>query len=58
MQIIFTLIFISLAVATLFLGAYFWAIRTGQFEDDITPAMRILLDDKPADEKPKEKKSY
>ncbi|ASU31961.1 cbb3-type cytochrome oxidase maturation protein [Mucilaginibacter xinganensis] len=32
-------------MATCFLGAFFWAQRTGQNDDLHTPAMRILLDD-------------
>lgn len=45
MQIIVLLIIISLLVAGGFLFAFFWAVRDGQFEDDVTPSMRILLDD-------------
>ena len=28
-----------------FLGAFVWAVRTGQFDDTCTPAVRVLLDD-------------
>ncbi len=45
MGIMFLLILISLVVAVGFLAAYFWAARTGQFDDDVTPAMRMLFDD-------------
>ena len=45
MQIIVLLIIISLLVAGGFLFAFFWAVRDGQYEDDVTPSMRILLDD-------------
>lgn len=45
MQIIVFLIVISLIVAGGFLFAFFWAVRDGQYEDDYTPSMRILLDD-------------
>lgn len=45
MEIIFLLILISLMVATGFLGAYLWATRTGQFDDDYTPSVRMLFDD-------------
>ena len=45
MKIILFLILISLAVALLFLGAFFWAVRDGQYDDSHTPAMRILPDD-------------
>ena len=45
MAILFFLILISLIVAIGFLGAYLWATRTGQFDDDYTPAVRMLFDD-------------
>ena len=45
MKIILFLIFVSLSVALCFLFAYFWAVKDGQFEDDYTPSMRILIDD-------------
>ncbi|WP_066835974.1 cbb3-type cytochrome oxidase assembly protein CcoS [Rufibacter ruber] len=44
MNIIFLLICISLLVAILFLGAFLWAVRSGQYEDDYTPSVRILFD--------------
>jgi cbb3-type cytochrome oxidase maturation protein len=28
-----------------FLFAFFWAVNDGQYEDDFTPSMRILIDD-------------
>jgi len=45
MQIIFFLIGISLLVAGGFLIAFFWAVRSGQYDDDYTPSVRILFDD-------------
>jgi len=45
MQIIVFLIVTSLIVAGGFLFAFFWAVKDGQYEDDYTPSMRILLDD-------------
>lgn len=45
MSIIFVLIPLSLVIAACFLGAFFWAVRSGQFEDTSTPAVRVLLDD-------------
>ena len=50
MEIIFLLIFISLIIALGFLAAFFWAVRSGQYEDDVTPAMRILMEDKKSKE--------
>ena len=45
MSIIFLLIILSLIIALGFLGAFFWAVRSGQYDDDYTPAVRILLED-------------
>jgi len=45
MNIIYFLIGCSVLMALIFLGAFFWAQRTGQNDDLYTPAMRILLDD-------------
>lgn len=45
MQIIVFLIVISLIIAGGFLFAFFWAVKDGQYEDDYTPSMRILLED-------------
>ncbi|MDP4709814.1 MAG: cbb3-type cytochrome oxidase assembly protein CcoS [Saprospiraceae bacterium] len=46
MYVIFLLIGISLIVAIGFLGAFFWAVRSGQYDDDYTPSVRILFEDK------------
>lgn len=40
------LILLSLLLAAGFLLVYLWAARNGQFDDDFTPAVRILFDDK------------
>ncbi|NRB52776.1 MAG: cbb3-type cytochrome oxidase assembly protein CcoS [Saprospiraceae bacterium] len=44
MKIIFLLIGISLIVALGFLVAFLWAVRSGQYEDEYTPSVRILFD--------------
>lgn len=46
MHVIFLLIGISLIIAIGFLGAFFWAVRSGQYDDDYTPSVRMLFDDK------------
>ncbi len=45
MSVIFILIGISVTVASLFLGAFIWAVRSGQFDDSHTPSIRILFDE-------------
>jgi cbb3-type cytochrome oxidase maturation protein len=47
MGVIVILILASLAVATTFLLAFIWAVRAGQFEDTLTPALRPLMDEPP-----------
>jgi cbb3-type cytochrome oxidase maturation protein len=44
MGVIIFLIFFSLLVALLFLAAFFWAVKSGQFDDPETPGMRMLFD--------------
>jgi cbb3-type cytochrome oxidase maturation protein len=48
MSVILILILASLGVAVAFLGGFIWAVRSGQFEDTCTPAMRILSEDETA----------
>jgi cbb3-type cytochrome oxidase maturation protein len=50
MKAIFLLIILSLIVAVGFLIAFFWAVRSGQYDDDYTPSVRMLFDD-PAEKK-------
>ncbi len=45
MKIMFFLICLSLVVAVGFLIAFLWATRSGQFDDDYTPSVRMLFDD-------------
>ncbi len=45
MKIMLLLILISLLLAAGFLLVYLWAVRDGQFDDDYTPAVRILFDE-------------
>jgi len=45
MNILALLIAASLLLATGFLFGFIWAVRSGQYEDTATPAMRMLLDD-------------
>jgi len=45
MQVIFILIIISLVIAIGFLVAFLWSVKSGQYEDDYTPSIRMLFDD-------------
>lgn len=46
MSVIVILIGASLFVALLFLVAFIWSIKSGQYDDDYTPAVRMLFENK------------
>ena len=46
MSVIVLLIVAGGLVAVGFLGAFIWAVRSGQFDDTYTPAIRVLLDER------------
>lgn len=48
MSVIILLLIASLSVSAVFLGAFMWSVKNKQFEDEFSPPMRILFDDKPA----------
>ena len=48
MSVILILMLASLAVALAFLAGFIWAVKSGQFDDTCTPAMRILSEDEAA----------
>jgi cbb3-type cytochrome oxidase maturation protein len=48
MSVIIILLIASISVAGLFLFAFLWSVKSGQFEDDYSPPSRILFDDKPS----------
>ena len=45
METLYLLIGCSLAIAAVFLAFFLRAVRSGQYDDGVTPAMRILYDD-------------
>ena len=47
MSALFILIGISILVAGSFLTAFLWSVKTGQYDDDYTPSVRMLFDDAP-----------
>lgn len=52
MSVIFFLIAIGILVAGGFLVAFIWSVRSGQYDDDYTPSVRMLFDNYKADETP------
>ena len=50
MSVFFILIAASILIAGGFLLAFLWSVKNGQFDDDYTPSVRMLFDDKPAPE--------
>lgn len=46
MSVIFILIAASLLIAIAFLIAFIWSVKSGQFDDDYTPSIRMLFEDK------------
>ncbi len=53
MSTIFILIGISIVIAGLFLAAFLWAVRSGQYDDDFGPSVRILFDNDSKNKKSK-----
>lgn len=45
MSVIYLLISISIVVAIAFLYAFIRAVKSGQYDDDYTPSVRMLFDD-------------
>jgi len=46
MSAMLILIGFSLTVAIIFLVAFLWAVKSGQYKDRYTPSIRMLFDDK------------
>jgi len=44
MSVVVVLIGFSIVVAAGFLIAFLWAVKSGQYDDDISPSIRILFD--------------
>jgi cbb3-type cytochrome oxidase maturation protein len=55
MSVIYLLISISIIVAVVFLYAFLRAVKTGQYDDDYTPSVRMLFDDELIKQIPKKK---
>ncbi|MFZ9661487.1 MAG: cbb3-type cytochrome oxidase assembly protein CcoS [Chitinophagaceae bacterium] len=51
MSVLIILIIVSILVAGGFLAAFLWSVKSGQYDDDYTPSVRMLFDDKPTSDK-------
>lgn len=49
MSLVFLALPIALAIAALAVGAWWWAAKSGQYDDLETPRHRALWEDDPAD---------
>ena len=45
MAVLLILILASLGIALAFLFGFMWSVKSGQFDDTLTPSMRILSED-------------
>jgi len=50
MSAIILLLFASISVAAVFLGAFLWSVSSGQYDDEVSPPMRMLFDNKKTSE--------
>nr|WP_315161662.1 cbb3-type cytochrome oxidase assembly protein CcoS [uncultured Flavobacterium sp.] len=57
MSVIYLLISISIIVAIGFFIAFIRAVKTGQYDDDYTPSVRMLFDDELIQSKVKKPKT-
>lgn len=47
MSILMMMVPFAILLSTCFLGAFVWATMSGQFDDSVTPAYRILENENP-----------
>jgi cbb3-type cytochrome oxidase maturation protein len=53
MSVIIILLIASISIAALFLLGFLWSVKSGQYDDDVSPSIRILFDDAPKTTSPK-----
>jgi cbb3-type cytochrome oxidase maturation protein len=56
MKVVVLLLIASVLVAGGFLMAFLWAVRSGQYDDTVTPSLRMLRDDQSPSNSPGSKK--
>lgn len=51
MEVVYLLVLLAVVLAGIIVWAFFWSVKSGQFDDLEGPAHRILMDrdDEPAD---------
>lgn len=52
MSAIYVLIGFSLLIAIGFFLTFLWAVKSGQYEDDYSPSVRILFEDEKVTDRP------
>ena len=57
MTILFLLIPLGLLLLAIAIGAFFWATRSGQFDDLDSPAWSVVLDDDRRPDEPRQRAS-
>jgi cbb3-type cytochrome oxidase maturation protein len=45
MSVIIILLIASISIAGLFLGAFLWSVKSGQYDDEASAPVRMLFDD-------------
>ena len=45
MSVVIVLVFVAIIMAGIFMLAFIWSVKNGQYEDTYTPSVRILFDD-------------
>ncbi len=56
MSVIIVLLLASISVAALFLGGFIWSVKSGQYDDEDSPPVRMLFDNRQQELTPKEGK--
>jgi len=52
MSVLIVLVIISVLAAGIFLAAFIFSVKSGQYDDDYTPSVRMLFDDSIPENKP------
>lgn len=53
MSVLFVLVPLAILLVAVFVGAYVWSTRSGQYDDLTTPAVRALHDDPSVSSEPR-----